>query len=493
MPEVAQGLVDFHHATPSSANDGSEGSSGPGRMLLRVFEALDRANMPYCVTHGYECYPQRVTSSDIDIIIPDAVRPSQLAALLHEGARAYGGGELVSRRGHYMVLASTNSDGSPCFLELDFRVYYDLGCLRIYTGKEVLESRRRYNQFWVPAPALEFGCYLARRIVKGYLNGMHGERLSRLYEQDRIGCQQQITRFWGGRRGALIASAACSHSWEPVCRLLVPLGIEIRAKAILRRPLGVLSNCLRRLGRRMRLACRPEGGLNVVFLGPDGAGKSSVITAVAHDMVGAFARTRHYSFPPALLTRLLGRPERPFTRPHELAPRSLINSIMRASCYWFVYYLLFYRAEVRLHLARSTLVLHDRHLVDALVDPKRYRYGGPMRLLRLIWWFVPKPHLVFLLDAPPEVLQGRKQEVPFIESARQRRAYRSLVESIANGHIIDAAQSLEQVVRAANEIILRCLAARTAHCLGDYGRGCGQREAAPAEADTQLSCASGHE
>jgi hypothetical protein len=111
-------------------------------------------------------------------------------------------------------------------------------------------------------------------------------------------------------------------------------------------------------------------------------------------------------------------------------------------------------------------VLHDRHLVDALVDPKRYRYSGPMWLLRLIWWFVPRPDLIILLDAPPEVLQARKQEVSFEESARQRQAYRSLVGSMANGHIVDAARPLERVVRDVHDIILHYLTTRLARRLG---------------------------
>jgi len=109
--------------------------------------------------------------------------------------------------------------------------------------------------------------------------------------------------------------------------------------------------------------------------------------------------------------------------------------------------------------------MHDRHLIDALVDPKRYRYGGPMWLLRVIWRFVPQPDLIVLLDAPPEVLQARKQEVPFEESARQREAYRSLVRSMENGHVVDSTRPLEQVVGDVSDIILGSLSARIARRL----------------------------
>jgi thymidylate kinase len=423
-------------------------------MLSSVFAALDRADMPYCVTHGYESLPQRITSSDVDIIIPATVRPSQLAALLYENAQTFGGPQLVCCRGYYMVLTSGNVDGSLCFLELDFRPDYDLGGLRFYTGKEVVASRRKHNRHWIPAPALEFGCYLVRRLMKRQLSRDQGLRLGALYAQDRVGCDRQIARFWGRRRAALVASAAHCGDWESVRHRLVLLGVELRARAMLRRPWVMLASCLRRMVRRMKLLYRPEGGLSIVFLGPDGAGKTSVITAMTCNMIGPFPRAKCYSFPPALLTRLLHRPEGPYRLPHQLPPRSFMMSVVRAVCYWLVYYLVFHSTAIRLQLARSTLVLHDRHLVDTLVDPKRYRYSGPLWLLRLIWRFVPEPDLVILLDAPPEVLQSRKQEVSSAESDRQRKAYRSLVGSMANGRIVDAARPLDEVVHAVEGLLL---------------------------------------
>ena len=140
--------------------------------------------------------------------------------------------------------------------------------------------------------------------------------------------------------------------------------------------------------------------------------------------------------------------------------------MVRAVGYWFVYYVPGYPVTIHPARARGTLVLHDRHLLDALVDPLRYRYGGPASLLWLIWWLVPKPDLVILLDAPPEVIRARKQEVPVAETARQCAAYRALVGSMKNGHVIDASQPLEQVTREVNAVILRHLASRLARRLG---------------------------
>jgi hypothetical protein len=113
------------------------------------------------------------------------------------------------------------------------------------------------------------------------------------------------------------------------------------------------------------------------------------------------------------------------------------------------------------------LVLFDRYLVDALVDRRRYRYRGPQWALHFVWSLIPKPDLVILLDAPTEVLRARKQEVSLCETERQRHAYRQLVDTLPNGHVVDAAQPLDRVVTAVGTVVLGFLASRAVRRLGE--------------------------
>jgi hypothetical protein len=159
-----------------------------------------------------------------------------------------------------------------------------------------------------------------------------------------------------------------------------------------------------------------------------------------------------------MLNLLHGR-NRGHATPHGLPPRSPTVSVLRAVLYWFVYYIASYPVR-RLVMARAHLILHDRHFIDALVDPKRYRYGGSVWLLRFIWRIIPD--LIILLDATPEVLQHRKQEVSLEETARQRSAYLSLVRRCDNGHVVNAGQALDAVAADVSAIILRHLAQREA-------------------------------
>ena len=104
--------------------------------------------------------------------------------------------------------------------------------------------------------------------------------------------------------------------------------------------------------------------------------------------------------------------------------------------------------------ARGGLVLYDRHFVDILVDATRYRYSGPIWVLRAIWALIPKPDLVVLLDAPAEHIQKRKMELTVEETERQLLAYRKLVASLPNGVIIDANKLFSEVVEDLNQLLL---------------------------------------
>jgi thymidylate kinase len=457
-------LANGQQARPAAVNQDPGQHDGPGRILLGVFECFDHAGIPYCVLHGYENYPERITS-DVDCLIAANITPDQVAALLYK-RRQHLGAEIVRTRGYYFNLAGKNSCGTACFLELDLSVNFELNGRQFYRGDELLAGRRRHQSFWVPAPEVEFGCYLIKKVAKRQLEPWQTRRLSELFHHDREGCRKQVARFWSESSSALITAAAESGDWQPVKRRLGKLGRELRRGATLRHPLQVGQHWLGRMSGRLRRALRPDSGLDVVFLGPDGAGKSTVVHCVTGQLAGGFARTACYSFPPALLQRFHRPPQGPDPLPHAAPLRSWPASVLRAVGYWFVYSTLGYLVTVHLALARAGLVMHDRHLFDTLVDPRRYRYGGPLWLLRLICRLVPKPDLVFLLDAPPEVLHARKQEIAFDETARQREAYITLVGPMRNGHVVDAARPLEQVVGEVNEIILQHVAARTERRLG---------------------------
>lgn len=429
-----------------------------GRVLQSVLELLAANDIPYCILHGYESYPARV-ASDVDCVMESALLPQRLGALLRANRRHLGA-DLVQwiqheSTAHYFVLAT--EDGPRWqFLSLDVSSDYRRNGRVFYEGHEILSSRRPHRDCWVPAPPIEFGCYLVKKIAKGALGEEHGERLTALYRRDPSGAERAVTRFWRGRHADVIITAAASGRWGAVQRRMPAIRSDLLWPGTLREAWSCGRYWTAEVGRRVRRWRAPTGA-HVVLLGADGSGKSTVVQALSAALAPAFRRVTALHLAPALFR--YRRAGRTVSAPHGQRPRSLPGSLAKA-VYWLLDYSLGYYVRVRSALARSTLVLFDRYLLDALADPRRYRYGGPPRLLPLIWRLVPKPDLVILLDAPTDVLRSRKQEVAVAETERVTGAYRRIVMTSGIGHIVDAAQPVDGVVRAAGAVILDFLRAR---------------------------------
>lgn len=434
-----------------------------GRILGRLFDLLEREQVPYCVLHGYAKYPAEV-SSDVDLLMPQSVLPGKLASLLHDHRDDLGADAVLWLQdvAQYIVLAGRDEEGRPGILQLHVSADYVMDRHVFFSGDEILGSRRRHESFWIAARGVEFGCVMANRITKRQLREDHARRLSELIEEDPSGCEAKLSRFFRAESAARIMDAARRDEWEWVRANIDRLRDELLGGRGARRAGQGLANIVRRLKRWLKPTC----GLHVVFLGPDGVGKSSVIEAVTRDLSPIFLHTKYLTFAPGLLPSRFEAPKP--DGPHSLPPRSYVASLVKAA-WWVVCYTLGYYTSIRPTVARAGWVVNHRYLPDAIVDRRRYRYSGPAWPLRALWKIAPKPDLLFLLDAPAEVIQARKKEVAPEETRRQREAYRAVVEGLPFSRVIDASQPLEAVVAQVEQTILEFLGARATRQLAKGG------------------------
>ena len=183
----------------------------------------------------------------------------------------------------------------------------------------------------------------------------------------------------------------------------------------------------------------------VAFLGCDGSGKSAVIESAATRLreKGIPIATGHWR-PEAFRSEPSGTTAATADDPHGQTPRGTISSSLKLSWLWANWWGGWWRNIGK--RARLGVVLFDRYHADLLVDPRRYRYGGPMWLARLASRCMPQPDAVFFLDAEPDVLLSRKQEVSREALATARKAYLELCTGNSRCHVIDASRPLEDVV-----------------------------------------------
>lgn len=421
---------------------------------LGWFEFLDREGVHHVVL-GRERPLSAFQESDIDVAV-DPELWEALPGLLLRFCRGRGL-RLVQAIRHertaWFFVCSWRAGGRLHHLRLDLCSDYVRGGKLLVPARRLLADRRRAPSpgggpaYWTPAPAIAFEYYLVKSIAKGRTTTEGLAALRDWWGRDPPGCAAALRRHWKPQVA------------EEIERTLRDDGDAIPAERLPRiapaaRSLSVrgLAADLVRVVERLR---RPTG-LHVVLLGPDGAGKSSVLECVADELGPCFWRARQYHLRPHF-GRDAGEGTA-VTDPHGKAARGVIASTAKLG-WWLADYMIGYWSSVRPALSRTTLVTFDRYYHDLLADPVRYRYRGTPAAVRLVGRLIPGPDLTFVLDVPAEVARARKQEVTAREAERQRVAYRALAEELG-AQVVDASQPLQVVARVVADRILDSLAAR---------------------------------
>jgi len=427
----------------------------PVLLIRDIFSALDCIGIRWSLLREYDDYADLIRS-DIDCLLGPETSRARLVQAIRDECRRHDA-HIVRCDGLYIVVCGFEND-APFFLHFDFCTQCHVGNVFLYGAEEVLASSRLNGSFRVPSSDVEFGAYLMKCIIKRSLTWEKARRLSRLYAASPEACARHIHRFWNTSAAEEIALLASAGDWVGIRKRLEEFRAGLVHRAALRSPAWAIKHTLNVIGRRVSHLRRPNG-LHVALLGCDGAGKSTVITAMLDAFGVGFSNSAVHGFVPALMQRALHGSNRRTDTPHALEPRSAAVSIARALMYWFPYYSIGYVFRY-VELARSTFILNDRHFVDVLVDKRRYRYGGPEWLLRTIWRLIPKPDVILLLDAPPAVLFARKTETSFAEVSRQCLAYRELAKSIPLIKIVNAERPLPAVLLQINRLLVAFLEER---------------------------------
>ena len=182
----------------------------------------------------------------------------------------------------------------------------------------------------------------------------------------------------------------------------------------------------------------------IVFLGADGAGKSTVIEGVTAELVKRGVNVEYRHWRPDLGADGAAVPNE---SPHAQVPRSRLMSLIKLAYLWQIWM----RWAVRLKACVKSppvVYLLDRFYGDLVCDPLRYRYSGSLRFAKTVFRSFPQPDLILFLDAPVDILLERKQEVPKEELGRVVGRYRQFALEEKACQVIDASQAAPKVIDA---------------------------------------------
>ena len=452
---------------PAAADPGSEAL---GRefvsCLEQVFRRLRDSSIPFCILRNREKIPRGLLGgSDVDLIVPAGTQVSELVRIMAD-----------LRPAHVVPHRSTLEmyfPAGPLLLHVDFLVQdREWRGARYLKNADILAAAGEEDGMPVASPLHQAFCaWFSSLTRRGKFKPRYIPLISSSVRDSRDGMAALLEQAFGRRLGAELLRLAergqlhRSDEFAGRCRRTIWL------RALRRRPLATLSGLVGHYVPEVRLWARPPG-LAVALLGPDGAGKSAVCSALASASRAVLpfstlsAQHLYERAIPRLSELKRGRfrrkPSSPATvhDPHGKRPHGFAASVFAVS-YSTLDQWLSRLFLARRKLGRNVLLCHDRYMMELVIDPRRFRYAGPSWFARLAAGLTPRLDLVILLDAPAEVLQARKREVTFEETKRQREAYRAMVGRLPNGHIVNADRPLPAVVEDVAAVILKCLADRT--------------------------------
>jgi thymidylate kinase len=447
----------------------------PASLLGALLGELRQAGVSCCLLGDVQGLPARI-DSDVDLWVHPASMPRAMQlvrslcrregwALIQPNVspRVAGSGEakccLLQRRAPHAVL-QLDLWSAPHWRGL------------AYLDADVLARQAGWRDGLPVAPP---SCQAGAALLKHMLYRIPMSPQRRQWIAATLADQaQSFLDLSAGPIGRELARKLVDHArlglWGELGRMANRLRCTLLWRAWTRRPGSqIVRSCRYGLGV-LRVGLFSRYGLLVALVGPDGAGKSTTIDALAAPGLAdkLFARVRrfhtHLGFVPPLrrLGRAIGLGGRdggdPSTLPRRLSPRPMPSCLVNP-LYYGLWAATAGRAWMWAQRRRGgCLVLGDRYLYEYLVQPEYARC--PRWLVRWAARAAPRADLAIILSADPAAIHARKGELPLDEIARQLDAYLGADLPARRRVVVDTSAGLEAMLAAARAALVEAIVAR---------------------------------
>ena len=331
---------------------------------------------------------------------------------------------------------------------------------RSYLEKDRFWERVRDAEDGIPRPCLAHDAviaWLTGALWGARYNSKYDPLLRSAFEEDRPEMEYVLTQAFGKKLSAGLLLLLENENPGAIVDVVGSLRRSLTWRALFSQGGTAAGRWVSHWMVELRNHLRPPFPW-IAFLGPDGSGKSSVIQGVKDHF--RFSRIGIVSvhWRPRVRAGLGGGKGEVVTDPHGIPPRGKFLSVAA-----LVLLLVRWWAGLLLRVlhvrATKSMMISDRYYHDLIVDPRHYRYGGPMWLAKWIFRLIPAPAKTIILLTDAETILARKAEVSPDELERQLGEYRNLSEELGaeKADIVNVGSSLEEVVQDACTLVKEVL------------------------------------
>lgn len=411
-------------------------------LLYRVFERFEQERIQYALLRDFDRVEAAGDGGDLDLLVREADLP-RLEVVL----KAYSFVSLPNwgYAPHHFFIAYNPHNGSWVKLDVVTQISFGYSVPSIHTrlADASLERRVKTGPFYRPSTEDELIILLLHCVLdKRQFKQERQARLSVLCGQVKDEAYLSTLMRTNGlpdMQWPELASLISTGNWPALLQKRKSITARLLGNRKLFAEMEQFSKrALRALNRRITGGRPPS--LMVALLAPDGAGKSALSTGV---------RASFY-FPVENIYMGLYPKQEGSPRGSQIPGVTFLTRLARQEGRYLLGWY---------HRTRRRLVIFDRYPYDALYS--NHRQGWTARFRRwLLAHACPDPDLVFVLDAPAEVLYSRKKEhdIHFLED--QRQFYLTLGDRLPQTRVIDTTQNIEVVRRQVIQHIWQGIANR---------------------------------
>lgn len=442
-----------------------------GNILSETLLIFQDKNIKYFILRNYEGLPNVNLSKDVDII----VEPKKSAEAINIIKSVYKGNGLSNY--HEVQFGKVNC----CHgidISLGLGIHIDIISSYVSKGYEIFSFEELY---------LFTENYNSLRVLNKYMEGVlvfiykqfnyNNPSLKPAYKEIIFNThtnypefKKLISRFVGNKLTNEIFLEIENRNFDKMLTYSKQLTKGLRRYAFKKQR---FYTCMYKLQffwekfNRLILSYRKYSKVFAV-MGPDGSGKTTFLNALIDKIDHYYVndkidvRCNVYHFRPNIFPNLgeIGErtkfkvQDKDFTNPHRAKPANTLSSLFRITYYW-IDYLIGFNFLVRKDVKFDRFTVFDRYSYDFLVDPIRVRLNLPMWCRKFFVKCMPHPKIVFYLNASPEVIFKRKQELTLDEIRRQRVVYKKVANSHTRFNILNANRPVIESVDDAFKILIK--------------------------------------
>lgn len=431
--------------------------------LKALFASLNREKIKYCILRNYDTLPEKIRN-DVDIWV-DKIYWGRFFQIVEELANTlnytlnYTPRLTTKGEGDYFLSKFMNNKLNIIHLDCWAYLHWRGLC---FVDESIMPDHLIWNEkgFYIPSAGVESAINLLKGLIHHRkVDNKYKEKIHKFINEDPQTFLQAIEGPFGRNIARFIFERSKNKDWDNLEKKATTLRMILFLRSF-RTPFSQVIKWFYYFRAQIRRFFINPSGLFIVFIGPDGSGKTTIANELLNSEIKKLFQKKiyfhgHFPFLPELkkIVGIFKRNKVGLIYNQNINTNLKPFNIFRSMIYPIYYGLNYFLGHwlIWKEKARGSLIVFDRYFYDYLIQ--RQFINCPRWLICTIASLIPKPDIIIYLKNQPEVIFSRKSELTIKEIKRQSDICQNLVKKLKNCYVVTT-NSTDEVIDKIQRIII---------------------------------------